>query len=190
MSDPLTGMPDRYLHKMFQIDTNRINARGGLENMNQLEQWHENGVINIQMAEPSLGEAFQGNNKARRAKAAGYIYSITYADTPEERAALSSIEQILFPNGATEQNQKNDVEIVFNARKYGRILVTNDGGSKTQPGGILGNADRLRDTMDVSVISDAQAVEIVRRAIEKRDQMARYVSEKRNVPLPEWVGKD
>ena len=190
MADPKTGMPNRYVHKMFQIDTNRINARGGLEHMNQLEEWHENGVIHIQMAEPSLGEAFKGNNKARKAKAASYLYSITYADTREEQVVLSNIEQILFPNGATDQNQRNDVEIVFNAQKYSRILVTNDGGSKTQPGGILGNAARLRDAVGVSIITDSQAVEIVRRAIEKRDKMARYVSENRNVPLPEWVGKD
>lgn len=190
MSDPKTGMPDRYVYKMFQIDTNRINARGGLENMNKLERWHNDGVIKIEMSEPSLGEAFQGNNAARRNKAAGYIYSITYADTAEEKAALGNIEQILFPEGANDQNQKNDVEIVFNARKYHRILVTNDGGSKAQPGGILGNAERLRDKLGVSVVTDAQAVEIVRKAIEKRDQMARHVSEKRSVPLPEWVGKD
>lgn len=190
MSDPKTGMPDRYVHKMFQIDTNRINARGGLDNMNKLEKWHNDGVIKIEMSEPSLEEAFQGNNVERRNKAAGYIYSITYADTAEEQRVLRSIEQILFPEGAKDQNQKNDVEIVFNAREYRRILVTNDGGSKAQPGGILGNAELLRNKLDVSVVTDAQAVEIVRKAIEKRDQKARYVSEKRSVPLPEWVGKD
>lgn len=190
MSDPKTGMPDRYVHKMFQIDTNRINARGGLENMNLLEQWHNDGVIKLEMSEPSLGEAFQGNSVARRNKAASYIYSITYADTPEEQETLRRIEQILFPEGANGQNQKNDVEVVFNARKYHRILVTNDGGSKTQPGGILGNVDQLRKELGVSVVTDAQAVEIARKAIEKRDQKARYVSEKRAVPLPDWVGKD
>ena len=183
-------MPDRYVYVMFHIDTNRINARGGLENMNRLERWHQSKVIRLEMSEPSLGEAFRGNSVVRKNKAASYIYSITYADTPEEREMIKKIEQILFPRGAKDQNQKNDVEVVFSARKYQRILVTNDGGSKSQPGGILGNAGRLQKELGVSVCTDAQAVEVVRKAIQKRDEMARHVSVKRGVPLPDWVGKD
>ena len=37
----------------------------------------------------------------------------------------------------------NDIEIVFNAAKYEGILVTADGGSRRQLGGILGNRAAL-----------------------------------------------
>ena len=45
----------------------------------------------------------------------------------------------MFPNGAKDDNELNDVRIVCEAKKYEAILVTGDGGSKAQPGGILGN---------------------------------------------------
>jgi hypothetical protein len=184
-------MPGRRIYSIvFQIDTNRINSRGGEENMNILGRWHENGVIHLEMSEPSLGEILRENNLARKKKAAGYIYSMTLAETDEEQKALQRIEEILFPGGAKDRNQKNDVDIVFNARKYHRILVTNDGGSKSQPGGILGNAEQLGTGLGVKVVTDADAVEMVRREIHKRDDYARYVAEKYGDPLPDWVGKD
>jgi hypothetical protein len=61
----------------------------------------------------------------------------------EELRSLNKIEQILFPNGITTVNQRNGAEIVFNAAKYIRSLITTDGGSRSQPGGILGNRAKL-----------------------------------------------
>ncbi len=183
-------MPERYIYKAFHIDTNRINARHSLENMNILEKWRNDGVIRIEMSDPSMREAFSGNNKARKNKAADHIFSQTYAETPDEKKKLSIIEQILFPGGAKDQNQRNDVEIVFNASKYHCILITNDGGSKKQPGGILGNAKQLKAEIDVTVVTDDQAVDMVRKGIEKRDSMARYIAKNRGIELPDWVGKD
>jgi hypothetical protein len=184
-------MPPRRIHRIvFQIDTNRINSRGGEKNMNILERWYENEVIHLEMSEPALGEVLRESNAARKGKAANYVYSLTLAETDEEKKALRRIEEILFPNGAQDQNQKNDVAIVFNAKKYSRTLVTNDGGSKSQRGGILGNAEQLRKELGVRVITDATAVEIVHEEIRRRDELARRVSEKYGVPLPDWVGKD
>jgi len=184
------GIPERYIYIAFHIDTNRINARQSLENMNILEEWCKNGVIRIEMSEPSMRESFSGNNISRKNKAADHIFSQTYAETPDEIEKLSVIEKILFPEGAKNQNQKNDVEIVFNASKYNCILITNDGGSKTQPGGILGNAERLKSDIGVTVVSDGQAIDIVRKGIEKRDGMARYIAKDRGIELPSWVGND
>ncbi len=174
----------------MQIDTNRINSRQALENMNQLEAWANSDVIDLDMSERALEEASAGNDTKRRAKAIDHIFSVTYADTPGERARIKRIEEILFPGGATNRNQKSDVEIVFNAAKYCYILITNDGGSKTQPGGILGNAVRLKKELDIEVMSDVDVVALVKRRIAQRDALCRRISQETNEPLPEWVGLD
>jgi hypothetical protein len=81
------------------------------------------------------------------------------------------------------------VEIVFNARKYGCILVTNDGGSRSQPGGILGNRERLR-SLGVQVLTDEEAVAFVRQLIQERDDRERERARFTGEPAPEWVGRD
>lgn len=183
-------MPERYIYKMFHLDTNRINAKQRLDNMNTLEEWHNNNVINLEMSEVSKNEACAGNNVPRRKKAFSYIYSLGYSDTPEEKALLDKIENIIFPDGAKDQNQRNDVEVVFHAAKYHRILITNDGGSKKQPGGILGNAEQLMKEVGVKIVTDDEAIIIVRNEIDKRDQRARYILKNRGGELPDWIEKD
>lgn len=182
-------MPRRLLYESFQIDANRINARGTIDAMNQLEEWRDNDVIHLDMSQVAYGEASAGDHSDRAEKAAGYIYSMTLASTPRERAQLDEIERILFPSGATTQNERNDVEVVFNALKYHRILITNDGGSKRQPGGILGNADQLR-ALGLRVMRDSEAVEYIRERIRQRDERARRVAAYTGESLPEWVGQD
>ena len=112
------------------------------------------------------------------------------AETPDEKKLLERIAKILFSQGVKDANQQNDVEIVFNAAKYIRVLVTKDGGSKSQPSGILGNAVQLEKEVGVKVVTDIQAVEMVKTAIKERDDRARYISKNRAMELPEWVGKD
>jgi hypothetical protein len=158
--------------------------------MNQLETWASNGVINLDMSERALEEASTGNNVRRRVKAIDHIFSISYADTPKEQEQMKRIEKILFPDGTTNRNQENDVEIVFNAGKYCYILVTKDGGSKTQPGGILGNARRLKKELDIDVMSDVDAVELVKHRIAQRDALCKRISAEMKRSSPEWVGLD
>ena len=104
-------------------------------------------------------------------------------------ATGKAIERAVFPGGAASQSQRNDVDIVFNALKYGATLITNDGGSKRQPGGILGNRDRLAD-LGVRVMTPPEAVRLVRQRIAERDERARRSAERDGKRLPEWVGKD
>lgn len=73
-------------------------------------------------------------------------------------------ESALFPDGARDENQLNDVHIVCEAAKYAAILGTGDGGSKTQPGGILGNRHKLKDI--VKILSPDEAVDFVRQKIQ------------------------
>lgn len=182
-------IPDRSVYRSFHIDTNRINARGNLEHMNQLEEWCENGVISIEMSEVAQSEAIGGESPARAAKARGYIYTRTLATTQPEQEKLRRIEAILFPDGATSEAEQNDVKIVFNAIKYDEILVTNDGGSRRQRGGILGNREALAE-LGAQIRTDEEAVSLVRELIAQRDGRVRRSYEKAGCPIPGWVGHD
>lgn len=182
-------MPDRFVYLSFHLDANRINSRGGLSNVSRLERWHEDGVIMLEMSEVAQQEARTGGNVQRTRKALGYIFSMTLAHTAAEQQRIRQIEAILFPNGAATQNERNDVEIAFNAAKYGRILVTADGDSQSQPGGILGNRTELQ-RLGVRVMRDSEAVELVRERIEVRDRNARRVAEQTGQTLPDWVDAD
>src|SRR5712692_9989938 len=182
-------MRSRFIYEYFQIDTNRINSRGSLENMNRLEQWHHNGVIGLLMSDVAQSEALAGNDARRSRKAVGYIYSLTLEQTKDDQKREALLEQILFPKGCQSQSDFNDVRIVFNAGKHGDILVTNDGGSRRQPGGILGNRDTLA-RLGVRVMTDAEAVKLVEESIKERDQEAKEDANSTGEPLPFWVGRD
>jgi hypothetical protein len=182
-------MPERYVYLDFHIDTNCVNAKALLSDMNQLEAWHVDGVISIEMCRKAQDEAAQGHDTNRARKASSYIYSETIAKTPHEQEMLRKINKVLFPDGTKIPNQWNDVEIVFNAWKYTSILVTNDGDSKRQPGGILGNRDRLAD-LGIRVMRPSEAVNVVEQAIQKRDRRVMQRIMKTGEQPPDWVGKD
>ena len=161
----------------FHIDANLINARQKLSAVNQLEKWFADGVILISMSATAYGEARTGGNEIRTRKANQHIFTTTAAIKPPE-AAYKNVETILSPNGAQNENQRNDVRIVCEAEKYGAILVTSDGSSKTQSGGILGDRNKLKSL--VSILSPDDAVEFVRQKIQERDEL--------NVALVEEFG--
>lgn len=157
--------------------------------MNQLELWHRAGVVMLHMSHVAQVEAKAGANAGRARKASSYIFSITLGNTPEEKADLRAIEAAIFPGGAASQNERNDVEVAFNAKKYGAILVTHDGASRRQPRGLLGSRTALAQ-LGVEVMTDEEAVEHVRRKISERDRRMRWRAERDGTPLPRWVGAD
>ena len=69
------------------------------------------------------------------------------------------------------------------------MLITDDGGSKQQPGGILGNRERL-SSLGIQVMRDYEAVEFVKHKIIERDESARRIASRTGEPLPTWIGKD
>ena len=77
---------------------------------------------------------------------------------------------------------------MFEAAKYAAILVTRDGGSKNQPGGMLGNREKLRDY--VRLMSDSETVAFVEAKIAERDEFNRRVVAEYGGELPPWTGKD
>jgi hypothetical protein len=183
-------MPRRKLLQFsFLVDTNCVNAKQKLEAMNQLEAWAGNELITLLTAKTAQDEMLTGGNAERAAKAYTFIFTESAITTESERRLQEKIETILFPGGAADSNQKNDVEIVFNSAKYMRPLITNDGGSNTQPGGILGNRAKLAD-LGISVIRPEEAVAQIRDAIAFRDESALRMAELMGVAAPDWIGKD
>ena len=184
------NMPERFVYLQFQIDTNRINAHQKLLSMNRLEQWAKNEVIEILIPESVKKEISHERHPQRTKKIVGKIISATLPNTSEEQKKLQLISQILFPNEIPTQNQQNDIETVFNTEKYGAILITNDGNSKRQPGGILGKRRELLNKIGLEVLTDEEAVVRVQEEIRRRDDFARCVTQKTGQPLPLWVGLD
>lgn len=157
--------------------------------MNTLEKWYADGVILINMAGTAREEALAGGDTRRTQKANQQIFTMTApaaADSPRFKA----IESLLFPGGARDENQRNDVRIVSDAIHYAAILVTNDGGSRSQPGGILGNRDALTQRFGVRILSADEAVDFVRSKIGERDDFNRQVVREFVGPLPDWTATD
>jgi hypothetical protein len=184
------GMQQRMLYtlQIFHIDTNLINSRGKLGNMNQIEKWASDEVILVNMSGVSFKEAKAGGNLARTRKALSHIFTVTDGAINSNDLLYRKIEDALFPQGARTESERNDVKIVYEAARYSAILVTRDGGSRTQPGGILGNRDKLKGV--VQVLSDSEAVALIREKIAKRDDFNRRVAREFGERLAEWTGKD
>jgi hypothetical protein len=186
---PKQWMPERRVYREFVVDTNCVNSRQAIPAMNRLEVWARNGVIGLLTTEVAQNEMLAGGDSLRSEKAVAYMFTISAITTASERKTMAQIERILFPDGAQSQNQRNDIEIIFNAGKYMRPLITNDGGSKSQPGGILGNRSELA-ALGVSVLTPDEAVAQIEREIAFRDKSARRMAATLDVPVPEWVGQD
>jgi hypothetical protein len=182
-------MQQRFLYTpIFHIDTNLINARGKLETMNQIEKWAQNKLICVNMSGVSFKEAIAGRNITRKNKAHSQIFTLTDENISPNDALYLKIAAVLFPKGIKNDNERNDVKIIYEAAHYEAILITRDGGSRTQPGGILGNRANLRDI--VQILSDFEAVVFIREKITKRDKFNQRVSQEFGLDLPEWTGKD
>lgn len=172
---------------VLHIDTNLINARQKLAAVNQLEKWYEDEVILINMSATAHGEAQADGNSIRTRKANQNIFTAT---PPVDASDLifQKVVSALFPDGARDENQRNDVRIVCEAAKYAAILVTADGGSKSQPGGILGNRHKLKEV--VQILSPDEAVDFVRQKIRERDAFNVRLVKELSGELPPWTGRD
>ena len=97
---------------------------------------------------------------------------------------LAKIETILAEGKQQlSANDKKDARIVFTAWKYSRaVLVTADGW-------LLRKAKAIQ-AIGVQIMSAADLVNLLRDRIERRDQRVREIATRRELPVPEWVGKD
>jgi hypothetical protein len=181
-------MQRRALHiGPLHIDANLINARQKLPTINQLEKWAKDGIICIDISSTARKEARAGSNSNRTRKADEQIYTRTPpagANDPD----YQHIETAIFPGGAKDENQQNDIKIILEAKKYAAILVTADGDSKTQPGGILGNRDKLKNML--KILSPDEAIDFVRSKIQERDDFNMRVAKEFGGEVPDWTGSD
>ncbi len=151
--------------------------------MERLDNWRANRVISLDISGEACAEVAQGKGgRTRSAKASDYIHTISHCDTEDEKKRLVEIEKILYPTGAQNENQKGDVWIVFNADKYRNILITRDGG-------ILKRRVEL-EKKGITVMDDCEAVDLVCKRIQCRDDQVRQVASMRGEALPTWVGHD
>lgn len=162
--------------------------------MNLLEVWHANGVISIRMPWDAQCEAEAGTNLKRRRKAWSYIAPIPTITLGPKQQILERIKKTLFPSGIQTDSEKRDCLIVFTTWQWAlssnAVLVTADGNSKTQPRGILGSAEDLRRELNIRLMSDEEAVALVRRKVLERDKLNKASAERFGFALPEWHGKD
>ncbi|MHB8404623.1 MAG: hypothetical protein ACYDCJ_04280 [Gammaproteobacteria bacterium] len=165
---------------VLHIDTNLINARQKLDSVNQLERWLADEVILINMSSTAHAEAQADGNELRIQKANQQIFTAIAAAT-EGDPHFRHVETTLFPNGAKNENQRNDIKIVCEALKYQAILVTGDRG-------ILGNSEKLSNL--VQILSPDEAVAYIRYKICERDEFNKRVAKEFNCELPPWAGKD
>lgn len=178
---------------VFHLDANLINARQKLGAVNQLEKWRDDDVIGLVMAGAAHAEAQAGaggSAKARTRKAASHIFTINDAGEAKGDDSYTKVKKILWGDGTVNDNQANDVEVVCEAIKWHAIFVTNDGGSKSQPSGILGNREELLRQFCVRIYRPEEAVEYIRSKITERDEFNAQVAALSGKPAPEWTGHD
>jgi len=156
--------------------------------MNKIEKWANDEVILVNMSGVSFKEAKAGNNEERKNKADRQIYTLTCEFIDFNDSVYLKIAAALFPQGTQNENECNDVKIVYEAMRYSAILVTQDGNSRSQPGGILGNREKLKDV--VRILSPDEAINFISEKISERDEFNRRVASEFGGQLPEWTGKD
>jgi len=177
---------------LFHLDTNLINARQKNEAVNLLEKWKSDGVISLVMAGVAHEEAQAGKGAsamARQRKAATHLYTTSEPGEAKDDETFAKVEMILF-GVANDRGRVNDVAIVCEAIKWHAILVTNDGGSNSQKGGILGHRDTLHKQFDVNIYRPEEAVAIIREKLAERDAYNKMIAAMTGLPVPLWSGED
>ena len=185
----IMNMIKRCLDINFYLDTNRINARQNIKELNILEGLNWRGAIKLKMPLPAQNEAMQGDNKRRIEKACSNWAPIPFCETEDEKQMWVKIRDIVFPDYSGNENEKTDIDILFTVWKYHAIFITRDGESKRQPGGILGARNAL-DSLSIKVMTEIEALDFVKKKLKERDKLAIRRAEIMNSEIPSWVEED
>ena len=123
---------------VIAIDTNVINLRQGIEEMNELEKWHDEGLIEIVIPGSLSGEikdycseAWDKISKYRTVLAQGFydkriLYGNMKCGSPEPE--YSQLKSIIFPNKTILRNndQRDLVHLIACIRNDVDYFVTNE----------------------------------------------------------------
>lgn len=174
--------PRREIGMGYMRDTNCINAKHEIDDLNRIEEWYKNRVIDVILSSDSVDEL-----KRYRAGDKEAAKQIRVEPEPGRGIPPEEIRAVVFPDGYTEdekkrRNEEIDVWILASAKKHGRPLITTDGA-------ILRKAKELA-AIGIRVRSPADAVKEIADRIKARDEADRRMHEGFGTALPEWHGKD
>jgi hypothetical protein len=150
-------------HKLFHVDTNLLNAKQRLEEMNELERIADLGEIFLNWSSTAHFEALNNNSQTLKKKANRHIYTINEHEENypiTESKYKQEIFKIMGVNSKSSINDINDALIVCEAQKYGAVLITRDGGSNSQKLGILGRREELAKF--VKIVTPSEALKMVK----------------------------
>ena len=142
---------------VFFLDANACNALQQIAELNELEEMARIGLIELQYTETTWDESRYGS-AARDGKVAEFIFCGLAGVNELEVPWRETIGMIVFPEGVKNENQKRDVDALVTVKLAGGVFVTRDGGSTTQPGGILGHKAELA-SLGVEVLNFTEAVQ-------------------------------
>jgi N-acetylmuramic acid 6-phosphate (MurNAc-6-P) etherase len=134
--------------------------------MNELEKMADEGKIMLNWSSTAQSEALNNESQNLKRKAQTHIYTINDEDDefPQTPSKIQNeIFKIMEISSQSSQNDINDALIICEAHKYGAILISNDGASRSQAKGILGRRNELKDY--VQVVTPSEALEIANRCI-------------------------
>jgi hypothetical protein len=130
---------------LYLLDANACNARQSIPALNELERLAEEGLIQLCYTYVTWDEAQRGS-VMRRIKVDDFFYLGLASDDENkliQEQWRKKIENIVFPFHEKSESQRADIEALLIVKMAGGCFVTRDGGSTTQPGGILGHRDKL-----------------------------------------------
>ena len=174
----------------FHLDSNCINARGLLPEINELEKWEKLGVIEIERPyaiEEELYNDAPNGMRFKKAISSGYLWAKASITTTDEHHQLHAIENIVFPGGASKQGEINDLYGLFTARKYYAVFITNDGaGGKAR--GILTRKIEL-EKIGVVAMSSKEALAFLYKRLSELTYRERKLSKDLGEDEPAWVAE-
>lgn len=150
---------------LFLLDANACNALQRIDELNELERMAQAGVIDLLYTETTWDEA-QFGSLDRRHKLTDFMFIGLPSDEQNrdlQQPWREEIARLVFPAGVRTDNQRRDVEALLTVRMSGGCFVTSDGGSKNQPGGILGHKLQLAG-LGIEVLNYNEALALAKNA--------------------------
>jgi hypothetical protein len=140
-------MPDFQHPPLFLLDANACNALQRIDELNEIELIAQEGIIDLLYTETTWDEARFGSSR-RAQKVDNYFFiglSVDDHNDQLQQPWRNAIAAIVFPAGVRTNSEHRDVEALLAVKMSGGYFVTRDGGSQSQPGGILGCKGKLAE---------------------------------------------